>query len=388
MAMQKWTLAFTVCGTSNSPSLSLSLPRMAMRMDAGFYKGVVHPISLFVPFIAKNAMRMDVGFTRCGSSNSRFLSLSLPRMAMQSGRLALQRCGSSNSRLFVLSLPRMAYGRWLLQGVVRPITVFVPFIAKNVMQWTLALQCGSSNSAYLSLSLPRMAMRMDAGFYKGVVCPIVRFFVPFIAKNGDAYGRWLYKGGSSNNHFFVPFIAKNGDAEVGVDFYKWRCFSGHWLLQCSVHPIVASLSLSLPRIAMQKWTLAVTVCGSSNNRFFVPFITKNAMQKWKLALTMCGSSYSHFFVPFIAKNDAYGRWLLQPLFVPFIAKNGDAYDGLYKGVVHPIIAFFVPFIAKNGDAVWTLALQRCGSSNRFLSLSLPRMAMRMDVGFTKVWFIQ
>ncbi|KAJ8525938.1 hypothetical protein K7X08_002691 [Anisodus acutangulus] len=214
MAMQKWKLAFTVYGSSNS--------------------------SFFVVFITKNAMRMDAGFTRCGLSNSRFF---VPFIAKNGD----------------------AYGRWLYKGVVHPI------------------------AASLSLSLPRMAMRMDVGFTK------------------------MY--GLSNNRFFVPFIAKNDDGEVDVGFFS-VCF----------------FSVSLQRTAMQKWTLAFTVCGLSN---------------------------SHLFLPFIAKNgDAYGRLALT------------------KCVVHPIAAslsFSMPRMAMRMDAGFKDVVCPVAAS---LSISLPRMAMR------------
>ncbi|KAJ8525927.1 hypothetical protein K7X08_002680 [Anisodus acutangulus] len=466
-------------------SLSLSLPRMAMRMDVGFYKGVVHPIDFFVPFIAKNGDAYGRWLLqRCGSSNSRFfvpfiakngdaygrwlykadyLSFSLPRMAMQKwtlsftvcgssnsrffvpfiakngnayGRWLLQRCGSSNSRFFVpfiakngdaygrwlykgvvhpiaslsLSLPRMhAYGRWLYKGVVHPTSnspfiakngdacgssnsrFFVPFIAKNGdAKWTLALQrCGSSNSRFLSLSLPRMAMRMGRWLLQRCGSSNSRFFVPFIAKNGDAYGRWLLQRcGSSNSRFLslsLPRMAMRMDA----GFYKGV-----------VHPIAASLSLSLPRMAM-RMDAGFTKFGSSNRRFFVPFIAKNGdaygrwlykgvvhpivalslslprmamrmdafTKKWTLAFTVCGSSNSHFFSYSLPNDDAE----------PTLA---------FKGVVCPI-EFFVPFIAKNGYAYGTVGFTGVVCPIVAFVPSLPRMVMRMDVGFYKgVWFIQ
>ncbi|KAJ8525928.1 hypothetical protein K7X08_002681 [Anisodus acutangulus] len=211
--------------------------------------------------------------------------------------MAFTVCGSSNNCFFVPFIAKNgdAYGRWLLQGVVHPI-------------------------AALSLSLPRMAMRMDAGFYKGVVCPID-----------------------------------------------------------------ASLSLSLPRMAMQKWTLAFTVCGLSSSRFFVPFIANNGDAEVNVGFYVCGSSNNCFFVPFIAKNgDAYGRWLFRcgssysRLFVPFIAKNGDAYGRwLYKGVVHPIADYLSFSLPRMAMQKWKSGFTVCGSSNsRFFVLSLPRMAMQ------------
>ncbi|KAJ8525935.1 hypothetical protein K7X08_002688 [Anisodus acutangulus] len=255
---------------------------MAMRMDVGFNKGMVCPIATSCPFHCQEKLAY-------GSSNSRLsfiakngnvgvvypiaaLSLSLPRMAMRMD-VGFTMCGSSNSRFFV------------------------PFIAKNGNAYGLALQrCGMvcPIATSLSLSLPRMAMRMEVGFYKVYGSSNSRFLTSFIAKNGNAYGRWLYKDvcGSSNSRLFVPFIAKNGNAYGRLAFTKCgssnsRLFvpfiakngngDGTWLYKDvgMVHPIVACLSHSLPKVAMHKWTLALTVYGLSNNRFFVPFIPKN-----------------------------------------------------------------------------------------------------------------
>ncbi|KAJ8558479.1 hypothetical protein K7X08_005245 [Anisodus acutangulus] len=119
------------------------------------------------------------------------------------------------------------------------------------------------------------------------------FFVPFIAKTAmQKYMLAFTVCGSSNSSFFVAFITKNGDAEVDVGFNS-----------CVVCPIATSLSLSLPRMGMQKWTLAFTVCGFSNSHFFVPFNDKNGDAEVDVGFYSVCSPNCRFFVPFIAKND-------------------------------------------------------------------------------------
>ncbi|KAJ8525931.1 hypothetical protein K7X08_002684 [Anisodus acutangulus] len=363
MAMQKWTLALTVYGLSNS--------------------------HFFVPFIAKNGdAEVDVGFYSVVHPIAASLSLSLPRMAMQKLTLALTVYGLSNSRFFV------------------------PFIAKNGDAEVDVGFCSVVHpiAACLTLSLPRMAMQ----------------------KWTLAFTKWMLAFtvcGSSNSNFFVAFIAKNGDAEVGIGFNS-----------SVVHPIAASLSLSLPRMAMQKWTLAFTVCGSSNSGLFDPFIAKNgnaevdigfytnslslslprmAMQKLTLALTVYGLSNSRFLSLSLPRMTMQ-KWTLafavcsssnSRLFDPFIAKNGNAEVdvGFYTS-----LSLSLPRMAMQK---LTLALTVYGLSNsRFLSLSLPRMTMQkwtlafavcgssnsrlfdpfiakndnaeVDVGFYSMWVLQ
>ncbi|KAJ8525937.1 hypothetical protein K7X08_002690 [Anisodus acutangulus] len=257
MAMPKWTLAFIVCGSSNSRFFGLSLPRMAMRMDAGFTKYGLSNSRFFVPFIAKN-----------GDAYGRWL---------------LQRCGSSNSRFFVPfiakngdaydigftkhSLPRMAMRMDAgFYDVVCPITTSLSIsLPRTAMRMDVGFYSVDHPIAtFLSHSLPRMAMRMDAGFNKGMVHPIAASLSLSLPRMAMRKWTLALQGVVHPIAAFVPFIAKNGDAYVDVGFTK-----------CVVHPIAASLSLSMPKMAMQKLTLALTVSGLSNSRFFVAFIAKN-----------------------------------------------------------------------------------------------------------------
>ncbi|KAJ8558480.1 hypothetical protein K7X08_005246 [Anisodus acutangulus] len=341
MVMQKWTLAFTVCGSSNSSFFEpFYCQEWRCRSGHRLLQCVVHPIAAS-------------------------LTLSLPRIAMQKWTLAFTVCGSSNNCLFV------------------------PFIANNVMQkWTLVFTvCGSSNS---SLFVPFIAKNgdaeLDVGFFslrsgrkllQCVVHPTTASL--FLSLPRMVMQKWTLAFtvcGSSNNSFFEPFYCQ-----------EWRYRSGHRLLQCVVHPIAASLTLSLPRIAMQKWTLAFTVCGSSNNCLFVPFIANNVMQKWTLAFTVCGSSNSHFFFTFIDRNDdaeldvgffslRSGRWLLQCVGHPIATSLSHSLPRMtmqnwtLASIVFGLTnrRFFVPFIAMNGDAEVDVGFLMCGlSTSRFFA---------------------
>ncbi|KAJ8525936.1 hypothetical protein K7X08_002689 [Anisodus acutangulus] len=410
--MQKWMLAFTVCGSSNSrlfvpfhcqewrcvwtlaltkvvcpiaASLSLSLPRMAeQRWTLAFTKCMVCPIAAS-------------------------LSLSLPRMTMQKWTLAFAVCSSSNSRLFDPFIAKN--GNAEVDVGYNIVCRFFPFIAKNGDAYGRAFTCGSSNSRFFVPFIAKNGNAYGRWLYKGMVCPIATF-VPFIAKNGDAYGRWLYKGvvhpiaacllslprmamrmgrlalqmwyGLSNSRFFVPFIAKNADAY------------GSWLYGV-VHPI-AALSHSLPRMAMRKWTLALQRYGLSNSHFFVHFIAKN--DGMEVGFTKCGSSNSRLFVPFIAKNgDAYGTLALTKCMVYPIAVSLSL--SLPRMTMKKwTLAFtvcglsnsrlFDPFIAKNGNAEVDTGFNMCGSSNSrlFDPFIAKNGNAEVDAGFNSMLFVQ